>query len=108
MKSFRDLWQNTHPLRKEIKATFVRTVERKATEEETRRVLKILDSDYKKADLEEVVNSADNLNQEQQNQLLKLLKDFEELFDGTLGRWKTTPVVPKITNNLVTKPKLLN
>ena len=24
--------------------------------------------------------------------LLKLLKQYEELFDGTLGKWKTAPV----------------
>ena len=28
----------------------------------------------------------------QRNELLKLLQIFEELFDGTLGNWKTDPV----------------
>ena len=28
----------------------------------------------------------------QRNELLKLLQNFEELFDGTLGTWKTDPV----------------
>ena len=28
----------------------------------------------------------------QHNELLKLLQKFEELFDGTLGPWKTYPV----------------
>ena len=70
----------------------MRSVEPKATQEETERVIKILDSNYKKADLEEVVDKADNLNDKQKKQLLLLLREIEELFDGTLGRWKTTPV----------------
>jgi len=33
-----------------------------------------------------------HLTTKQQKQLLTLLQRFEELFDGTLGDWKTTPV----------------
>ena len=92
MKSFAKVLKKQYPSKKEIKATFMRSVEPKATQEETERVIKILDSNYKKADLEEVVDKADNLNDKQKEQLLLLLREFEELFDGTLGRWKTTPV----------------
>ena len=28
----------------------------------------------------------------QRNEILKLMQKFEELFDGTLGTWKTDPV----------------
>ncbi|GFH55792.1 hypothetical protein CTEN210_12268 [Chaetoceros tenuissimus] len=92
MKSFSDIWEAKHPTRQEMRATFLRSVEPKATQEETERVTKILDANYEKANLEEVVASATSLNREQKRKLLKTLKKFESLFDGTLGRWKTDPV----------------
>lgn len=92
MKDFSAFWKNKHPTRKEMKATFLCSEEPKSTKEETERVVKILDSNYKKADLDEVVKNANNLNSKQKKQLLALLKEFDELFDGTLGRWKTEPV----------------
>ena len=33
-----------------------------------------------------------HLTETQQSKLLKLLQKLEELFDGTLGTWKTDPV----------------
>ena len=33
-----------------------------------------------------------NLTVTQLTELLKILQNFEELFDGTLGIWKTDPV----------------
>jgi transposase InsO family protein len=48
----------------------------------------ILDSDYKQADLRAVVQSADHLSPNEQEELYKLLKRFEDLFDGTLGQYK--------------------
>ena len=32
-----------------------------------------------------------NMTIKQRNELLKTLRKFEELFDGTLGTWKTDP-----------------
>ena len=75
-----------------MKATFLHSVEPKSTQEETERVVKILDSNYEKADLDEVVSNAKSLNAKQKKQLLAVLKEFEDLFDRTLGRWKTTLV----------------
>jgi hypothetical protein len=46
----------------------------------------------KKADLQAVVDNCSHLSQEEKNMLLTLLTDFEPLFDGTLGAWKTMPV----------------
>ena len=66
--------------------------EPKSTEEATQRVVRILDANYKKADLQAVVDSCSHLNTDERKMLLKLLTDFEPLFDGTLGAWKTTPV----------------
>ncbi|MFM8588489.1 MAG: RNase H-like domain-containing protein [Bacteroidota bacterium] len=63
-----------------------------STEEATKRVVRILDANYKKANLQEIVNSCTHLSSEEQEMLLELLTEYEPLFDGTLGAWKTTPV----------------
>jgi len=51
----------------------------------------ILDAKYEKANLDDYTNQCTNLNVEQQIQLNSTLKKFEDLFDGTLGKWKTRP-----------------
>ena len=53
---------------------------------------KIIDITYEKADLKQVANNATQLNAEERNKLLSLLKEFEDLFDGNLGDWDTEPV----------------
>ncbi len=53
----------------------------------------MLDAKYEKADLQSVVSTnCTHLSLQDQNKLLELLTEFEELFDGTLGDWKTEPV----------------
>jgi hypothetical protein len=47
---------------------------------------------WMKADLEQVAADAEDLDENQQKKLLSLLKDFEDLFDGTLGKWDTDPI----------------
>ena len=37
-------------------------------------------------------NQFQHLTETQRKELLELLQNFEELFDGTLGTWKTDPV----------------
>jgi hypothetical protein len=66
--------------------------EPKSTEEATNHVLCILDANYKKANLQEVVDTCTHLSPEDKSMLLELLTEYEPLFDGTLGAWKTTPV----------------
>eukprot|EP00804_Cyclotella_cryptica_P017465 CCRYP_017387-RA/>CCRYP_017387-RA protein AED:0.27 eAED:0.27 QI:0/-1/0/1/-1/1/1/0/126 len=62
-------------------------------QEATQRVVKILDANYKKADLQSIVSTnCTHLSLQDQNSLLELLTEFEELFDGTLGDWNTEPV----------------
>ena len=52
----------------------------------TNRVTQILDAKYGKANLPEVVdNNYKHLTIDQQNKLLRLLIQYEELFDGTQG-----------------------
>ena len=48
-------------------------------------ILEILNIKCEKEELKQVTNNASQLNAEERNQLLRLLRDFEELFDGTLG-----------------------
>jgi len=54
--------------------------------------MKILDANYKKADLDEIVQGANQLNQAEKQQLYELLNKYEDLFDGTLGCWEINPV----------------
>ncbi len=64
-----------------------------ATLHETKRVVKILGAKYEKADLPKVMsNNCAHLDSNQQKNLLALLANFNELFDGSLGDWKTKPV----------------
>ena len=48
----------------------------------------VLDSRYKKADLDQISRSTPHLNRQKQAKLKELLQKYEELFDGTLGTWK--------------------
>ena len=53
----------------------------------------ILEAKYEKSDKKAVMETqCQNLTMTQRNELLNLLQIFEELFDGTLGTWKTFPV----------------
>ena len=56
------------------------------------RLKKILDAKYEAADLEQVCSNQEELNTDQQQQLLRLLRKHEQLFDGTLGTWTGSKV----------------
>jgi hypothetical protein len=59
----------------------------------TKRVMKILDAKYDKADLPCIVkNDCAHLSTSHRNLILKLLLKFKELFDGMLRDWKLLPV----------------
>jgi hypothetical protein len=65
-------------------------MEPQSTQVATKRVTRILDAKYKKADLQAVVrDNCKHLSADQQKKLLQILKKYELLFDGTLGDWKT-------------------
>ena len=63
----------------------------KPVQESTSRMKKILDAKYEKADLIQITENLKYLNREKQKKLLKLLKRYEDLFDGTLGTWQGNP-----------------
>jgi hypothetical protein len=65
-----------------------------STQDTTKRVTRILDAKYKKTDLQSFVrDNCKHLRTDQQKKLLQLLKKYESLFDGTLGDWKTKPLL---------------
>ncbi len=67
--------------------------ELRSTDEATQRAVRILDASYEKADLQKIVKDhCKHLSPANQQELLELLLNYEELFDGTLGDWNTTPV----------------
>ena len=59
---------------------------------EAERIQSILDAKYCKADLEQIVQECKQLNKEEQQRLLALLKKYKVFFHGTVGTWKTEPV----------------
>ena len=61
--------------------------------------MKILDVIYAKADLEQVAYNATHINAEDIAQLLRILRDFGDLFDGTLGDWDTETVDLNLKTN---------
>ena len=56
-----------------------------------KRTTTILNATYKKANLRKIIDSYDHLDTNQQESLHKLLSKYEDLFDGTLGKWTGTP-----------------
>ena len=59
----------------------------------TKRLRVILDAKYEQSDLHKVLETQfQHLTITQSNYLLKLLQNFEELFDGTLSTWKIDPL----------------
>jgi hypothetical protein len=55
----------------------------------TRRTMQILDASYEKADLSDIISKCTYLSKEERTALLKLLLQYEDLFDGTLGTCTT-------------------
>jgi hypothetical protein len=65
-------------------------MEPQSTQGATKRVTRILDAKYKKADLQSIVrDDCKHLSADQQKKLLQLLTKYESLFDSTLDDWKT-------------------
>ena len=68
------------------------TEEPVSTREATERLVKIIDCDYAKAIPKQVLDNANHMNAEDRTHLQGLLKDFEVLFDVTIGYWDTDPI----------------
>jgi hypothetical protein len=75
-----------------------------STQDATKRVTWILDAKYKKEDLQSIVrNNCKHLSANHEKKLLQLLKKYETLFDGTLGDWKTKPVLFQLREGISPK-----
>ena len=70
----------------------IQITETVSTRKATKRLVKIFDSTYAKSDLEQVAANVTQRDFEDRTQLLGILKDFEDLFDGALVYWYTDPV----------------
>ena len=89
MKKLRSLLGKSDSASFKMREVSVKTSEPALIREATERLLKILDSTYAKADLKKIAGNATPLNYEERPQIIWILKDFEDLFDGTLGDWDT-------------------
>ena len=58
-----------------------------AMEEAATRIREILEAKYEKANLRDICDKSMHLETEQQEQLFRLLSQYEELFNGELGHW---------------------
>ena len=58
---------------------------------ETKRMKRILDAEYSKADIKSIAESSTHLDPQERNELYTLLKKYECLFDGNLGSWHGKP-----------------
>ncbi len=83
----------------EVNAILKGSVEPLVTQEATERMVRILDSKYEKANLSNVVASTTHLTDVEKRKLYNLLVKYEDLFDGTLGEWKTDPVDFELVDN---------
>ena len=98
MKQPRDMMGQTDLTSREIHEVVMQTSKLVSTREATERLVKTFANTYAESDLEQVVANATQLNYEEITQLLRHLKYFEGLFDGTLEDWDTE------TDNLELKP----
>ena len=78
--------------KREIQEVVMQTSDKDSTREATERLLKILEITYAKADFYEVADNANQLKVEERTLRLRIFKDFEDLFDGTLGDWYTETI----------------
>jgi hypothetical protein len=64
-----------------------------STRSATKRMVKIFDAKYEKADLPAIIReNCSHLTANNREKLLSVLLKFEPLFHGTLGDWKLLPV----------------
>ena len=67
---------------------------------ETKRISDILDAKYEPANLDNVVQDIPNLKTDQRKEIFTLLKKYESLFNGQLGRWKGPPHTIHLKDNV--------
>ena len=92
MKEPRNLPGKSDITKREMREVVMQTADPASTQEATELMLKILDSNYVKAEFKQTVNNDSQLNAEERTLLIRFIEDFKESFDGTLDEWATEPV----------------
>ena len=75
-------WRNIDSTTKDV---FGLSQHNKTFKSETKRMKRILDAKYSKADIKTITESSTHLDPQERNELYTLLKKYECLFDGNLG-----------------------
>jgi hypothetical protein len=85
--AMRDFFADSKTYR-ELHTIMQQSTEPPSVKEPTGRTVRILDAHYEAADLQNIcLENAVHLSLDERQKLLKLLKKYESLFDGTLGDW---------------------
>ena len=71
-----------------------------AIQAETKRISEILDAKYEPANLKQVTKDIPDISKEDREAIYKLLKKYEKLFDGQLGRYKGPPHTIHLKDNV--------
>ena len=71
-----------------------------AVQEETKRIKEILDAKYEPANLEQVAKDIPLLSKEDREAVYRVLKKYEFLFDGQLGRYAGPPHTIHLKDNV--------
>ena len=71
-----------------------------AVEAETKRIIDILDVKYEAANLSQVAKEIPNISKEDRKEIFALLKKYEILFNGQLGKWTGPPHTIHLKDNV--------
>ena len=89
----------TEMMKEDVFLTFISVVESEAMQTAIKHTTKNLDANYEKADLEKlVIEECKLLHKGEKELLLKLLREYETLFDGALRNFKTLSVSLEVKN----------
>ena len=82
------LWRDIYSTAKDV---FVLSQHNASFKSEIKRMKRILDAKYFKADIETIAESSTHLDIQEINELYTLLNKYECLFHGNLGTWYVKP-----------------
>jgi hypothetical protein len=89
MKEYEDLLNIDSPVNKFY--WHEESYERKALNDASTHLKKILDAKYEPADLNKIARNCDYLTDDEQMQLLLLQHEYQHQFNGSLGTWNGKP-----------------
>ena len=71
-----------------------------AVQAETKRINEILDAKYEPANLKQVTKDIPELSKEDRDEIYRILKKYEVLFDGRLGKYNGPPHTIHLKDNV--------